>query len=284
MDSTREFPSSAPPPHPARLETLRCSTRSHRGPSRGIDATLWTVGGSGRPRPSSDARPDVSGLVVRPARTRADREKVFDVRWEGYRKYFGARDDVVERYDFQPNATLLLATDTEDRPLGTLRILDRAHGELELDAYVDVDAIVPAAERPCIEATRFTVPRHPRSQDIKSALWKAFHDYSRANGSQSMVIWCRKGAARMYGRLMFEDVGAEGEFRHPRLGNKTHRTYKVGLSTVEALYRDRNHPLSELFFGAASARGDCAQWSTTLQSTERFDAVDDRRFQLPGDM
>ena len=197
-------------------------------------------------------------ILVREARTSDDRQKVFEVRWAGYQKYFGSREEVIDGYDYQNNVTLLLATDAVNRPMGTLRILDRAEGKLELDAFLDVDALVPRAERPCVEATRFTVPRHPRSREIKLALWKAFHEYAQAHGSQSMVIWATRSAARMYQALLFEDVGEVGAFTHPSLGNKLHRTFKVHLPTVEKRYHEDSHPLRDLFFGPSSAGELCA--------------------------
>ena len=84
-------------------------------------------------KPNLDA-----GTFVRRARTQDDFLKVFDLRWEGYKKYFKSKDEIVDELDFSQNCTLLLAEDEYHNAIGTLRILDRRFGTVELDKYVEL--------------------------------------------------------------------------------------------------------------------------------------------------
>lgn len=202
-----------------------------------------------RGEPTIPLRPDPSGISVRQAVSPADVEKVFDLRWQSYKKHFDARDEVVETRDSAINATLLLATNVCDRPLGTLRILDRGQGEIELDDFLDVDSLLSPIERPAVEASRFVVPRHPRAEDVLLALWRSFYHHSRAREARTMLIQARPGAARRYRRLGCQNAGPLGEFRHPRLGDLAYRTYKLFVPAAEFLYRRHEHELADFLFG-----------------------------------
>ena len=61
---------------------------------------------------------ELDELSIFPATSPAEREKAFDVRYQGYEKYYGCRADVIDEYDSAPNATLLLATDGKGRTVG----------------------------------------------------------------------------------------------------------------------------------------------------------------------
>ncbi len=191
---------------------------------------------------------DIHNIAVRKAIAGIDYEKALSVRWAGYGKYFTDQAMINDRFDAQKNCTLLLATDARnDSPIGTLRILDRQVGSIELDQFLDVGQLIPADGHPIAEATRFSVPISPSAHIIKLALWKAFWLYCCSNGIHTMLIWTRQSAARDYKRLFFSSVGSSGVFAHPLLGNIEHHTYILDVESAIRCYEDTNHPLYTFF-------------------------------------
>lgn len=171
-------------------------------------------------------RLDVSDIYVRPALSDEEKEEVFNIRFEGYKKYFSNRNDVIDNFDTQKNAILLLATNSYGENLGTIRILDRRNGPIELDSFLTLgDICDDRLACSCIEATRFSVPFNKRSKDIKTALYKAYYLYCWNTKAKAGLIWAREGAAREYKWLLFESLGEKGKFKHPQLSNKLHETY-----------------------------------------------------------
>lgn len=193
------------------------------------------------------ADPILNSLRVRRALNDADRQAVLAVRWQGYRKYGCANGLVAEGIDSSPGAVLLLATDENDTPVGTLRILDRRHGPIELDGFLPVDALIPAARQPIAEATRFSVPPSPASHCVKLVLWKAYYRYAAATGICTMLVAVRPSAARDYKRLLFENLGPSGTFAHAQLGGLAHETWAFDVHTGPQRYRNIGHPFYEFF-------------------------------------
>lgn len=112
---------------------------------------------------------DITGISVRRAQTQSEVEQVFDVRWAGYKKYFSTRAEIVDFFDEASNAVLLLAVDVDGRPLGTIRLLDRRHGAIELDQLVAVDSLLTPQQYPVVEATRFSMPHGSQSRSVTKA-------------------------------------------------------------------------------------------------------------------
>ena len=48
-------------------------------------------------------------IIVRQAVSQEDRNKVFDIRYQGYKKYFSNREEVIESFDAAGNVILFLA-------------------------------------------------------------------------------------------------------------------------------------------------------------------------------
>lgn len=183
---------------------------------------------------------DTSQFSVRVVRTPEDREKALQVRARGYNMY-GDLDP--EEVVAKPNETTFLAVDQNDAPVGTLRVLDRRNGKIELDNFLDVDELLDEDEKPCAEATRFAIPKHPKGMIIKILLWKAYFNYCRTQGIRTMLVSCRPLLARNYLFLLFEDIGPQGYYKHKHLKNKEHRTYKMNVANMPILWRRHNHPL-----------------------------------------
>ena len=189
----------------------------------------------------------LAGIQVRRATHRTDLEKVYAVRYRGYAKYFGDPMQVREALDQTPGCLLLLATDARGHALGTLRLLDRRYGPIELDNYLDMDQLLPSKRHAIVEATRYSVPACPASKWIKLALCKAYFRYCRDTLAHTMLIWIRPSAEREYQRMLFEKVIGAGAFSHPRLGNLPHQTWLLDVQSAPARYREYASSLYTLF-------------------------------------
>lgn len=193
---------------------------------------------------------ELEGVSVRPVATPDDRQAVMDLRATAYGpKYFGRAKEATDALDDLPSATLLLAFRPDGRPAGTLRVLDRAKGALELDHFVEVDELLAPIADPlsATEATRLAVPRGRGAKVTKLALWKAFFQYSLDKCRITLLVWGRPPAARQYRSLLFADLGSAGAFRHPRLGTEN-RTLLMDMRLASDRLRDAAHPLYEFFF------------------------------------
>jgi hypothetical protein len=174
--------------------------------------------------------------------------KVFHVRWEGYKKYFKSEEENMDEHDFSSETTLLLAEDRHHNPVGTMRILDRRYGSIELDKFVNLNSFLSEGERVCIEATRFSIPKHPQSKLIKLLLWKSLLLYCQINHIDTILMSVRPAAARSYQCLLFENVGPSGAYRHSLLKNLEHQTYKCNISDRKKVIKKVNWPLYHFFF------------------------------------
>jgi hypothetical protein len=146
---------------------------------------------------------DISQIQVRRAATSADLNKAFSIRWQGYKKYFSDESQIVDGYDYADNCTLLLAIDEDTNPVGTLRLLNSGFGPTEIESFISIESLLEPNEMPFVEATRFSVPPHPLSREIKIALKKAFYLYCIANQVDTMLIWVRPSAAREHKLFLY---------------------------------------------------------------------------------
>ncbi len=171
-----------------------------------------------------------------------EKEKVFDVRWAGYKKYFSSRDEMIDEIDFCDNTILLIAEDSQGNPLGTMRILNQSLSNIELEQFVDINNILLPSELPCAEATRFSIPKHPNSFQIKLLLFKTFYYYCLKNNIITMLISVREELSKDYKFMLFQNVGEGGAYIHPALGNVYHETYKFNVPHAEKLWHKCSHP------------------------------------------
>lgn len=187
-----------------------------------------------------------NNIAIRIARTAADIEKALHVRWLGYRKYDSFAKSELEDLDRGDNCTLLLAEDDEGKPIGTIRILDRRHGPIELEKFLDVDSLLPGSSRSIAEATRFSVPHTPSARRLKLLLWKAYYLLCVQRGIEHMLVSMRPGAARDYERLLFSRVEG-GTYSHAVLGNLPHESYCLHVPTAPDRFERHKHPLLPFF-------------------------------------
>lgn len=155
-----------------------------------------------------------------------DREKVFETRLKGYRRYFDKIENVIDEYDYSINHHLFLAVNEFGTPVGTMRLLDRRYGRIELDSLLNINKIVDDMYlKSCVEVTRFAVPTNENSREIKTELYKAYYLYCWKNDIKAGIIWAKRAMVREYKRLGFKSIGEKGKFKHPKLSNALHETF-----------------------------------------------------------
>ncbi|MDY6834870.1 MAG: hypothetical protein SVY53_08760 [Chloroflexota bacterium] len=185
---------------------------------------------------------------VRTAKTREDLKRMYDVRYEGYRIYFDDKNKVIDECDFEPHCTLLIAEDANNNMVGTIRILDRRMGSIELDAHVPMEALFSGEELHCCEATRFSVPKHVDSKEIKWLLIKSVMCYCHLNGINYIIMSSRPEIARDYHTMRFRDIGNAGVYHHHDLGDTEHHSYILDIHSARDELKSCNPMLHDFFF------------------------------------
>lgn len=189
---------------------------------------------------------DTQTIRVHKVVTEQDFRDAMEVRAKGYGKYF--KTEVVDAHDSASNCTLLIARDAQNLPLGTIRLLNRLRGPVEVDGILDLACLLGSSPDSVMEATRLSVPAGPHSRRVKLLLWKALMLQCRAESLATILICVRKGAVRDYERLMFNNLGPSGRFEHPKLKSVVHETYITDVASVEERFREAKHPLHSFFF------------------------------------
>jgi hypothetical protein len=212
-------------------------------------------------------------IAIRKAVTIDEMVKVFRVRWEGYKKYYKSEDENLDNYDLLPGTTLLLAEDQHGNAVGTIRIIDRRCGSIELDKFIDLDSFLSEEERVCVEATRFSIPKHPDSKLIKLLLWKSLFIYCQINHINTILMSARPAAARSYRCLFFENVGTSGVYSHSLLGNLKHETYKCNISERKCVMKRENRSLYDFFFGKDHPNINTDYFQVDTQEDESFKSL-----------
>ena len=177
-----------------------------------------------------------------------DMQKVFDVRLRGYGKYYScSKDDMIDDLDFQPNCSQFLAEDMHGIAVGTMRVLDRRLGRIELDNFIDVDSVLHEDEKPCLEITRLSVPTHEQSLMIKLLLYKISWLYAQINKNISYLVSSTNQRAKDYYYLGFTDVGPAGEYNHPVMEDKKHITLKMRVDAPIKVWVPAQHVLADFY-------------------------------------
>lgn len=199
---------------------------------------------------ASSAQSGVQPLefTVRPARNLFELQEVARLRHAAYGRHRPqSGPPAPDRYDFMPNAVVLVAIDKRsERIVGSLRVVMGDVGPLELDAYATLPRAstgVPA------EAARLVVGRTRSRTLVKLALWKAFHRLCLGHGIDSMVLAARKPLDDDYAWLGFRDLQDEpawfvpgGAFPDP------HRVLMLSMHGLPERWRAMSHDLFRFNF------------------------------------
>jgi hypothetical protein len=153
-----------------------------------------------------------------------------------------------EEADFDENSVVLLAESKLDgSALGTMRIMTNSNGPLALERSLSLPE--QFAGKKLAEATRLGVMEGVAGQVCKTALFKGFYQYCKANGVWAMVITARFPLDRHYDRLLFTDVREDAGFvpmKH--VSDIPHRVKFLEVDQVEPLWAQHKHPLYDYFF------------------------------------
>ncbi|MGA1874654.1 MAG: N-acyl amino acid synthase FeeM domain-containing protein [bacterium] len=187
-------------------------------------------------------------IFIRKAESEEDFNRILETRGTGHAKYVNNKEQTSDAFDFAPNTILLLAEDEQGKVVGTMRVLDRRYGPVELDTFLDVDSLVSGDEMPCVEVTRFWIPKHLKSKLIKFLFWKAVLQYCLANQIKTILISIRPSAARFYQQLLFfEHAGPSGSYRHKILDDLEYHVFKCDIEKAFELLKVNKHPLYDFF-------------------------------------
>lgn len=188
-----------------------------------------------------------TSITIRPAKTNLDIQKAIAIRWLGYKKYESFEKPHLEILDVGPNCTILLAEDADGEVLGTMRILDRRYGPIELESFLNVDELMPCSPNSVAEATRFSIPASSKSRLIKQLFWKAYLDFCFENSIVFMLVFVKDSGRKDCNFLHLTEL-ENGGFTHEKLGNLPHFSYYLEIPKAPALYLERKQPLYNFFF------------------------------------
>lgn len=176
---------------------------------------------------------------------------VLQLRAASYGKHLpelGAKLRQAEDADFLKGCENLVATSKLDGSvLGTLRTHANVIAPLPLQMSVKLPRTF--RNRRMVESTRLCIKGNPGSSLVRTALFKAFHQYCLDQQADYMLATGRKPVDRMYDGLLFRDVGQSQHF-YPMTftGGIPHRVMYLAPEQVQTLWTAGQHPLTEFFF------------------------------------
>ena len=198
-------------------------------------------------------QPNMKDIKVKIVKNDKDFQKAMAVRYKGYKSFYLSEHEVSDDYDFLKNATLLLAIDSKNNALGSMRVLDSRYGPIELSQFLNISSLMNGYNEPYAEATRFSVPIKTNGALMaKLLLCKAYYQYCLENHIETMLFWARPLIGRLYQFMCADDVGEIGVFYNEHFNNKLYKTYRLRVSDLEIRMKAINHPLYHLFTSRCS--------------------------------
>ena len=180
----------------------------------------------------------------------ASKKMVMDLRYAGYEGAFDSPEKAWDEIDRSNNTHVLLALDQNQKPIGTIRIIDGRNGSLEVDTFTQKKYVDHYdKETVFVESSRLVVSKNisiPK-RTVQAALWKAVHRYAYAYHLHQLIAWVKTGPDRAYQYLKFDKLEGLG-FTHPALGDKHHEVYCLDITKSEEIFRSCNHPMWKFFF------------------------------------
>ncbi len=181
----------------------------------------------------------------------AQMDGVIQLRAASYGKHLpdlGCKLREAEAADFESGCEVFVATSKLDGTvLGTLR----THANLVQAIPLQHSLKLPHRFRGSrmVEATRLCVKGNPNSSLVRSALFKALHNYCLAQNVDWMMATGRRPVDRIYDSLYFSDVGDAGVF-YPMTftGGVPHRVMYLAPQAVQPLWHAAQHSLHDFFF------------------------------------
>ena len=149
----------------------------------------------------------------------------------------GPRDALDDR------AIHLLASTTEGKPVGSLRLIDATQRPFEIEAFLDLTPYLDP-RRHAAEITRLCIlapyRRISRAAFVHLAIFGAVLRLTRELGVTDLIASTRTDLMDFYKYLLFETYPG-AVYEHPEIGNALHTLMRLDLTTIATRYRSR-HP------------------------------------------
>lgn len=196
------------------------------------------------------ARADLHRAIVRRAVSDADWDLVAQLRRDGFSRVPGVDDSGpwLDELDRSPAAFSLLGFSLDGTPLATMRVQNGRHGPLELNRFIDVDAVLNPDERPAAQFGRLSVLRSPENTHVMFAVFKTAWQWCFQEGLQTIIIASPSWSKSIYDFILFDSAGEAGRFEHHYAGGAVHETMKLPMQSLEPLWRSCDMPLADQFF------------------------------------
>jgi hypothetical protein len=148
-----------------------------------------------------------------------------------------------ESADFERGCEVFVAKSKMDGSLlGTLRTHANVLNALPLQASLKLPPRFRGTRM--VETTRLCVKGSPNASVVRSALFKALHQYCLMQKVDWMIAAGRRPVDRIYDSLLFSDVDKQGEF-YPmaHAGGLPHRVMCLSPVSAHTAWRECKHPL-----------------------------------------
>jgi hypothetical protein len=202
---------------------------------------------------ATSARNDVERLpfTLRLVRSENDLQKAVSIRHDAYARHVPELAQVLrepEDTDFERGVVVLLAeSNLNGMPLGTMRIQTNLYAPLIVEQSIQLPPWLKG--RRLAEATRLGITHEGVGRVVKTALFKAYYQFSHYAGIEEMVIAGRRPIDRQYERLLFEDVyPGQGYIPLRHANNIPHRVMSLAVRDVEPKWKAAEHSLYKFFF------------------------------------
>ena len=190
------------------------------------------------------------------------RELVMPLRVRGYSKYGLGLLDLEDAGDHHENCVHLVAKTSCGQVSGYSRILFGRIGMLPMSCLTSLADFPEFQNGVLCEASHFCVPSIPEATHVKSALWRAGLQEALGRTASHLLLSTRKGGLRDYRRMLFRELGAKGEYHHPKRGNRKHYSLALELEGIEERFAEFP-ALHACFFGSGPARRESIRHSAT---------------------
>ena len=186
--------------------------------------------------------------------TRQDLVRVANLRSASYGKHLpslGSQLKQPEAADFERGCEVFVATTKLDgSTLGTLRTHANVSKPLPLQASMSLPLRLRGTRM--VETTRLSILGGTQSLVVRTALFKALHQYCAQQKVDWMMAAGRRPVDRIYDSLMFSDVG-ESKVYYPmaHAGGVPHRVMTLATDQVETVWGTHEHALHGFFFATS---------------------------------
>lgn len=178
-------------------------------------------------------------------------QEVATLRAASYGKHLPALADSLsqpESADYARGCEVFVAKSKFDGSLlGTLRTHSNVFNPLPLQASLELPERFRGTRM--VETTRLCVKGSPGASTVRSALFKALHQYCLDQNVDWMLAAARRPVDRIHDSLLFADVNEPGVY-YPmaHAGGVPHRVLSFSPSNAEQLWRTNQHPLYRFIF------------------------------------